>query len=93
MAEGNAGDQTRCEQCGEVMANRMVRVTMWTDKGLVVIEDVPASVCDTCEEQYYDESTSSQIMDLATTGFPKARIVREVTVPIFSLRDTPTPSE
>ena len=74
-----------CEGCGEPTYGKLVHVTMWTEKGLVVIENVPAQVCDPCQEQYYDEETSTKILELASRGFSKDRIVREITVPVFSL--------
>jgi YgiT-type zinc finger domain-containing protein len=82
---GPAPDPTVCQSCGRPTQAAMVHVTMWTDKGLVVIENVPARVCDPCQEQYYDEDTSARILGLASSGFPRSRMIREITVPVFSL--------
>ena len=79
------GEILTCEGCGKPTYGKLIHVTMWTEKGLVVIENVPAQVCDACQEQYYDEETSTKILELASRGFSKERIVREITVPVFSL--------
>lgn len=86
MAETEA---LACEGCGKPTYQKLVHVTMWTEKGLVVIENVPAQVCDSCQEQYYDEETGTKILELASRGFSKERIVREITVPVFSLDRMP----
>jgi hypothetical protein len=58
---------------------------MWRDDRLVVVEDVPARICEACQEQYYDEETSAGILRLVNAGFPQHEAVREITVPVFSL--------
>ena len=79
-----------CGTCGNPTLAKSIHVTMWTDKGLVVIENVPARVCDHCQEQFYDEMTGSQIVQLASSGFSRSRMVREITVPVFSLTEPVT---
>jgi YgiT-type zinc finger domain-containing protein len=76
-----------CNSCGNATEARQVYVTMWTDDGLVVIENVPARVCDNCQEQYYDEASSRKIVKLASSGFPRQHVVREMVVPVISLDD------
>ena len=88
MTESANGEESAvCAACGNPTLAKTVHVTMWTDKGLVVIEDVPARVCDYCEEQYYDEATGTKILALSSGGFAKSRVVREITVPVFSLEE------
>lgn len=74
-----------CESCGNATQAKQVYVSMPTDTGLVLIENVPARVCSHCQEQYYDEATAQKITKLASNGFPKRHAVREITVPVFSL--------
>jgi YgiT-type zinc finger domain-containing protein len=81
------GENATCQGCGQPTYGKTVHVTMLTAKGLVVIEDVPAQICDGCQEQYYDPETEAKILELASRGFSKDRIVREITVPVFSLKD------
>lgn len=74
-----------CEACGHPTLAKQVHLTLWTDRGLVVIENVPARVCESCQEQFYEEAVSSNILQLSSSGFPQSRMVREITVPVYSL--------
>jgi len=76
-----------CIECGKKTDPTELNVTMWTDKGLVVIENVPAHVCHDCEEQFYDDKIGAKILDLANKGFPRDKLVREITVPVYSIDD------
>jgi YgiT-type zinc finger domain-containing protein len=77
--------EEKCEACGHPTIAKSVHLTMWADLGLVVIENVPARVCENCQEQFYDEATGSKILHLSSSGFPRNRMVRELTVPVYSL--------
>lgn len=81
----NDPTQTTCTQCGGVTEDDSVSMTLWAPSGLVVIEDVPAHVCGVCGEQFYDDPTQSKLRDLASGGFPRRMMVREMTVPVYSL--------
>jgi len=72
-----------CQECGSQTQADVVKAAFWTDRGLVVIEDVPARVCRRCAEQFYDEATAAQIQRrLADPSFePK----RQILVPVVSL--------
>jgi YgiT-type zinc finger domain-containing protein len=64
-----------------------VRSAFWHDDRLVVIEDVPALVCNTCGEQFYDDGAVHMIDRMRQRGFPPEDAVRELRVPVFSCRD------
>lgn len=87
MTEGRAPAEGApvCAACQGPVRDERVNVTMWSGGRLVLIEDVPARICDRCQEQFYDERTTARIMQLAASGFPSSRAVREVVVPVFSL--------
>jgi len=51
----------------------------------VAIEDIPARVCTSCGEQFYDEATTERIHQLVAN--PPANPKRRVRVPVFSLAD------
>jgi YgiT-type zinc finger domain-containing protein len=76
---------TTCGTCGKATIEKVVQVTMWSGDRLVVIEDVPARICLGCQEQYYDADTGEEILRLSGEGFPREKMVREVTVPVFRL--------
>ena len=58
---------------------------MWNGDRLVVIENVPARICVGCQEQYYDADIGEEILRLSGEGFPQAKVVREISVPVFHL--------
>ena len=71
-----------CESTDTRLAR--VRSAFWHDDRLVVIEDVPALVCNTCGEQFYDDATVLMIDRIRSNGFPAEDAVRELRVPVFA---------
>jgi len=61
-----------------------VRSAFWHNDRLVVIEDVPALICNVCGEQFYDDATVYMIDRMRQGGFPAEDVVRELRVPVFS---------
>jgi len=58
-----------CDFCLEGrLRSQQVREYYRAGKGLVVIEKVPAYVCDKCGERYYDASVAKQMRELAKKG-------------------------
>ena len=76
---------TRCEQCGGETREDVVKAAFWDDERLVVIEGIPARVCPTCAEQYYDETTAQRLQGLIAA--PPAQPRREILVPVYSLAE------
>lgn len=74
-----------CPRCGAAMRSDMVRTAIWMQERLVVVEDIPAQVCDACLEQFYDDDTTDALRRLTEEAFASATPKREVVVPIFSL--------
>ncbi len=61
-----------------------VRSAFWHNDRLVVVEDVPALVCNVCGEQFYDDATVHMIDRMRQNGFPQEEAIRELRVPVFS---------
>lgn len=81
-----------CERCGNTaLRAQTVRSAFWHDERLVVVDDIPALVCDSCQEQFYDDSTVILIDLLRGEGFPEEQANAELRVPVFSLRDRMPP--
>jgi len=79
-----AGDAPlECLECGLKTRAEVVKAAFWTDRGLVVIEDIPARVCQGCGEQFYDEPTAGRIEKRLAD--PAAEPERHLVVPVFSL--------
>ena len=67
------------------MTAKTVRTTIWQGDRVVIVEDVPAHVCSSCMEQFYDDDVSDALRRLAEEGFPAKAATREIVVPVFSL--------
>ncbi len=74
-----------CPRCQTALAARTVRSAVWQNDRVAIVEDIPALVCGTCMEQFYDDDVSDALRRLTEDGFPAADADREVRVPVFSL--------
>lgn len=75
----------QCPRCGGSLSATTVRTTIWQGERVAIVEDIPAHVCGSCLEQFYDDDVSDALRRLAEAGFPKAQATREIQVPVFSL--------
>jgi YgiT-type zinc finger domain-containing protein len=97
MAEASIIDQRMeqasevCDQCeGTTFQLESVRSAFWHGDRLVVIEDIPALVCDGCGERYYDDETV-MMLDLMRSGdFPVENSTTILDVPVFSFANRTT---
>jgi len=62
-----------------------VKTAIWREERLFLVEDIPAHVCDSCVEQFYDEETTDALRRLTEEGFASVEPKCEILVPIFSL--------
>lgn len=59
-------ENERCDFCGlGRLRSRRVREYYRVGKGLIVIDDVPAYVCNRCGERYYEASVAKQMRALS----------------------------
>ena len=57
---------TSCPLCRHgVLAPGTADETVTLDGTTLVVRDVPAQVCDTCGEAYFDEHVTQRLLDLA----------------------------
>jgi len=80
-----------CEHCGCATRDDVVKAALWGQRGWLVIEDIPARVCEGCAEQFYDEETSRKIAKVIAA--PIAGAKREILLPVFSLPEVELPKE
>ena len=81
-----------CTSCGSPnIRNAKVRSAFWHGDRLVVVEDIPAIVCDACHEQFYDDRTAVMLDLLRGDGFPPEQAKAELVVPVFSFGDRLSP--
>ena len=74
-----------CPRCDTPMRAAVVKTSIWCGESLFVVEDIPARVCGSCKEQFYDEDTTDALRRLVQGGFSSAEARREILVPVFSL--------
>jgi YgiT-type zinc finger domain-containing protein len=77
-----------CTNCGGANVQmRQVRSAFWQEERLVVVEDIPAMVCLTCGERFYDDTTAIVLDLLHGERFPPEKARGEMRVPVFSFAD------
>src|SRR5437660_1135864 len=83
--ETDAPPPAACPRCGQAMRQATVKTAIWREERVFVVEDIPAQMCDSCMEQFYDEETTDALRRLTEEGFSCVGAKREILVPIFSL--------
>lgn len=82
----------RCANCGSGdIHEQRVQSAFWHDDRLVVVKDIPAAVCGSCHEQYFDDGTIVVLDLLRGDGFPEEKASGELRVPVFSFNDRIAP--
>ncbi|MGM0421115.1 MAG: type II toxin-antitoxin system MqsA family antitoxin [Bacillota bacterium] len=76
-----------CPICGGDTHPDVVKMSLWRFDRLVIIEDVPAFICERCGEQYYNEETETKISELSVRRFPSDMQIRVEKVPVFTLKN------
>ncbi len=71
--------QMPCEYCDGVVREQLVRDDYWVGKQLLIIEDVPAGVCDRCGERYYSAVVMERLERIAAR---RSKIRRKIHVPV-----------
>ena len=72
---------TRCVFCGAQTELRRVTAENWWGEKLALVEDVPAWVCVSCGEPFFDAETC-KLLDRMRSHPPAVR--RTVEVPIYA---------
>ena len=75
----------RCQECGGETHEDVVKAAFWHDERLIVVEAIPARVCNSCGEQFYDDETAERLQTLIAA--PPAKAKEEILVPVYSLAD------
>jgi len=74
-----------CPHCKKLTYAGVVRTNIWKgEERLVIVEDIPAQLCEQCGEQYYDELTTETLRALME-DLGSATPVRLMEVPVYSL--------
>ncbi|MDH3265241.1 MAG: type II toxin-antitoxin system MqsA family antitoxin [Paracoccaceae bacterium] len=88
------GEAARCTACaGGVLARESVNTAFWQGEQLVVVEGIPALVCQSCGEQFYEDETAMKLDLMRGRGFRDAKAVRKIDVPVFAFEAAAPASE
>jgi len=70
----------RCKYCKCDIHDDVLKVAFWMHDGLIVIEDVPARLCNGCGEQFLDEEVAQKIQQIFknSTAEPERQIQASV---------------
>lgn len=79
-------EQLRCEFCNSKTYEDTVKMSLWEGDRLVVVEGIPARVCERCAEQFYDDATLNRLEVLRTRKFPLSDALRVMEVGVFTLQ-------
>ena len=74
-----------CRRCQKLTRGATVRSDVWQGDRLIVVEDIPAQVCELCQEQYYDSPTQDALRALIQGDLKSATPKRVMEVPVYSL--------
>ena len=74
-----------CPQCGSThLHESLVKSAFWQDERLVVVEDIPAVICEACGERFYNDATVTALDLMNGDGFPANEAATHMHVPVFS---------
>jgi len=73
----------RCKYCGCETNKDIIKAALWTNEGLIVIEDIPARLCEGCGEQFFEEEITQRIQQVIT--YPVSKAKRQIRAPVYSL--------
>jgi len=73
-----------CPRCQKLTHAATVRTNIWQGDKLIVVEGIPAQMCEICQEQYYDPMVSETLRALMD-DLGLATPVRVIEVPVYSL--------
>ncbi len=87
MDVGTSARPVPCPRCGQETRPMTTNTVLWNNEQMYLVEDIPAQYCDNCAEQFYDEFVTDALRHLWEESFPSEDVKRQMTVPVFSLKD------
>jgi len=73
----------QCKHCGCDTQEDVIRAAFWTDNGLIVVEGIPAWLCQQCGEQFFDEQITQKIEKLLKN--PGVEPERQIQISVYDL--------
>ena len=76
---------TRCYLCGGSTAKKRVTAENWWGEELVLVQDVPAWVCETCGEAYFEADVCLELDRLRESPPPTLKTLQ---VPVYGFSES-----
>lgn len=73
-------------KCGYMLRAGEAKTVLWVQDQMILVENIPAMICDGCGEQYYDDEITEGLLRLTEQTFPWAEKVRDITVPVYTIK-------
>jgi YgiT-type zinc finger domain-containing protein len=84
---GDPLPRDQCPLCASThLRDALVKSAIWQNERLVVVENIPALVCNTCGERYYDDVTSSTLNLMQADGLSDGEADYFIRIPVFSFK-------
>ena len=85
------GKNVLCDRCAQgLLTEQPIQIAFWRGEDLVVIRNIPAMVCQSCEEEYVADRTAIGLDRMRGNGFTAAGAVDRMIVPVFDYADPET---
>jgi YgiT-type zinc finger domain-containing protein len=78
----------QCKYCACDTNEDVIKAAFWTNIGLILIENIPAQLCEECGEQFFEEEITQRIQKVIKNPVAKAK--RQIRVPAYSLSKVQT---
>jgi len=73
-----------CPGCGGVVVRSSVSTALWEGDALAVVRDVPALVCPSCHERYFEDDTVMRLDLMRARGFSGQQAAEHLNVPVYA---------
>ncbi len=74
-----------CPNCRNILREAYAKTAIWKDDRLLIVEDIPALVCDLCVDQFYSDDVADALRRLMIDELDQAEPRRTQLVPIYTL--------
>ena len=71
----------KCSACNSQTTAKKITYTQWFNGELIVVENVPADVCQNCGEEYFSPATVDKIQKVIESH----HVSKTIKVPVFQL--------
>ena len=79
--------KVECPFCGDDTSPEVGKIFLFVNDQTVLIENVPARICQGCKEEFYDDAILFQIEQLRAKTLPASQAQRILKVPVFRWED------